>query len=150
MNKKIYLAGAMEVYGVKSEKAKDWRELCKEWFSRYYDDFKVISPTDYYEYGENYHKTESEVFKFDLRKVRESDVILVNLNDIRKSIGTCMELKEANTYDIPVIGFLDENISVDKMKKLIHPWVYECCDRIETGDTSMELAMAYIKGYYEQ
>lgn len=147
-DKGIYLAGAMETYEEKTDKAKEWRELCKEWFKIYCDNFKAISPPDYYEYGANYHKTDAEVFKFDLRKVREADVILVNLSDIRKSIGTCMELKEANTYDIPVIGFLDEELPVEEMVQLIHPWVYYCCDRIETGVNSMELAMAYIRNYY--
>ena len=42
-------------------------------------------------------------------------VILVNLNDIRKSIGTCIEVYEAYKKDIPVIGFLNDELPIEAM-----------------------------------
>jgi len=144
---KIYLAGAMEVYHG-TNKAENWRKGVKEYFKKYCNNIKVISPTDYYSYGGNYHKSDKEVFRFDLHKVRTSDVVLVNLNDVRQSIGTCIEVYEAYKSDIPVIGFLYDELSVDKMIKLIHPWVYCCVDRIETGKNSMIKACDYIRYYY--
>lgn len=145
---KVYLAGAMEAYH-NTDKAEKWRKDVKEYFDKYSSDIKTIDPTKYYTYGKNYHKTDREVFRFDLHKVRTSDLILVNLNDIRKSIGTCIEVYEAHKNDIPVIGFLDNELVLDKMIKLIHPWIYCCVDRIETGTDSMERACGYIIDYYE-
>lgn len=143
----IYTAGAMEAYA-NTDKAEEWRNDVKEFFEKCADNIKVVNPTDYYAYGKNYHKSNVEVFRFDLRKVKSSDIVLVNLNDIRNSIGTCIEVYEAHKSDIPVIGFLDEEISEEKMIKLIHPWIYCCVDRIETGKDSMKKACKYIKEYY--
>lgn len=137
----------MEAYA-NTNKAEKWRDDVKEFFDKYSDNFKIINPTDYYSYGKNYHKSDSEVFRFDLRKVRNSDIVLVNLNDIRKSIGSCIEVYEAHKSDIPVIGFLDEELPVEVMIKLIHPWIYCCVDRIESGKNSMINACKYINVYY--
>lgn len=145
--KYIYTAGAIETY-VGTNKAEKWRKYVKEFFSKYFDDYKIINPTDYYQYDKNYHKTDREIFRFLLRKVSHSDIILVNLNDIRKSIGTCIEIYEAYKNNIPVIGFLDDEVTVEEMIKLIHPWVYCCVDRIETGKNSMSRAINYIIDYY--
>ncbi len=131
-----------------TNKAENWRKYVKEYFEKYCDNIKVISPTDYYAYGKNYHKSDKEVFRFDLHKVRTSDVVLVNLNDIRQSIGSCIEIYEAYKSDIPVIGFLDDELPLDEMIKLIHPWIYCCVDRIETGKDSMVRICDYIMEYY--
>ena len=143
----IYTAGAMEAYA-NTNKAEKWRNDVKDFFDKYSENFKVINPTDYYTYGKNYHKSDNEVFRFPLRKVKNSDAVLVNLNDIRKSIGSCIEGYEAHKSDIPVIGFLDEELPVEAMVELIHPWIYCCVDRIETGKDSLIEACKYINGYY--
>ena len=122
--------------------------MLKNFFEKHSDNFKVVNPTKYYTYGKKYHKSDNEVFRFDLRKVKKSDVVLVNLNDIRKSIRTCIEVYEAHKSDIPVIGFLDEELPIEAMINLIHPWIYCCVDRIETGKESMDRACRYIKEYY--
>lgn len=144
----IYLAGVMEAYAG-TNKAKEWRDEAKEFFSKYCEDVNVVSPVDYYAYGDNLHKTDNEIFRFDLFKVKQSDVLLVNLNDIRKSIGTCIEIYEAHKSGTPVIGFLSEELPIEDMIKLIHPWVYCCVDRIETGKDSIKSAMLYIRNYYQ-
>lgn len=143
----IYTAGAVEAY-TNTDKAEKWRNDVKEYFEKYSNNFKIINPTDYYTYGKNQHKSDTEVFRFDLRKVRNSDVILVNLNDIRKSVGSCIEVYEAHKNDIPIIGFLDEELQIEAMINLIHPWIYCCVDRIETGKNSMIEACRYINEYY--
>ena len=137
----------METY-YGTNKAEEWRKYVKEVFDRYSDNYKIINPTDYYQYGRNYHKTDKEVFRFDLRKVDNSDIVLVNLNDIRKSIGTCIEVYEAYKNSIPIIGFLDDELTVEEMIKQIHPWIYCCVDRIETGENSLNKAINYIIDYY--
>jgi nucleoside 2-deoxyribosyltransferase len=137
----------METYAG-TNKAEEWRIHVKDFFEKNNDDYKVINPTDYYQYGKNYHKTDKEVFRFDLRKVSNSDIVLVNLNDIRKSIGTCIEVYEAYKNNIPVVGFLNDELPVEEMIKLIHPWIYCCVDRIETGKESLSKAINYIIDYY--
>lgn len=137
----------METYAG-TNKAEEWRIHVKDFFEKNTNDYKVINPTDYYQYGKNYHKTDKEVFRFDLRKVSNSDIVLVNLNDIRKSIGTCIEVYEAYKNNIPVVGFLNDELPVEEMIKLIHPWIYCCVDRIETGKESLNKAINYIIDYY--
>lgn len=131
-----------------TNKAKKWRNDVKEFFEKYTDNFTVINPTDYYPYGKNFHKNYHEIFRFDLHKVKKSDLILVNLNDIRKSIGTCIEVYEAHKSGIPVIGFLDDKLSNEALIDLVHPWIYYCVDRIETGKNSMNTALSYILSCY--
>lgn len=144
---KIYTAGAMEAYAG-TNVAELWRKEVKEFFRNIDSNIKIINPTDYYAYGSNLHKSEQEIFKFDLRKVKESDVLFVNLNNIRNSIGTCIECYEAYKSGIPVIGFIDKDCTLEELIKIIHPWIYCCMDRIETGDDVMSKAMMYIKDYY--
>ena len=129
----------METYAG-TNKAEEWRRYVTDFFETYSDDYKIINPTDFYKYGKNYHKTDSEIFRFDLRKVKGSDIVLVSLNDIRKSIGSCIEVYEAYKNDIPVIGFLDEELSVKDIINIIHPWIYCCVDRIVSGKDCMDKA----------
>lgn len=143
---KIYLAGAMQIYGEESEKARKWRNEVKEYFSNYCLGFECISPVDFYEYGSNCSQSEREAMRFDLRKVKEADVILVNLNDVRKSLGTSDEILYAYVEGKPIIGFITED--VDNVVNYVHPWKFEQLDRIETGENSMIRACDYIRNYY--
>lgn len=148
----IYLAGAMACYGSESNEAKKWREKAKEYFFRWGESCRIISPVDYYSIGSDDSKNPSEVMRFDLRKVREADLILVNLKDLDKSLGTSDEIFYAYMRGIPVIGFLEtkDKFSEEKVQETVHPWKYEQIDRIETGEDAMEKAITYIIGYYEE
>lgn len=147
----IYLAGAMACYGSESDEAKKWREKAKEYFSKWSGISRIVSPVDYYSIGSDYSKNPSEVMRFDLRKVREADLILVNLKDLDKSLGTSDEIFYAYMRGIPVIGFLEteDELSEEKVQEIVHPWKYEQIDRIETGEDAMTKAITYIIGYYE-
>lgn len=138
MKKQIYLAGAMGCYGKNSVQSLIWRQKAKELLE---DSFSVIDPTYYYNYGSNDHKTEKEIMRFDMRKVLESDIVLVNLKDLDKSLGTSDEILLAYLNNIPVIGFNTENT-------VIHPWKIEQIDRIEIGKTALLQACDYIINYY--
>lgn len=146
MNKIIYLAGAMSCYynTDKHNYPKQWRENVKELVKEFYDGITVISPTDYYEIGENYHKSESEIMRFDLRKIRESDVVLVNLKDLHTSLGTSDEIFYAFISGKPVIGFIEDETKY----KDIHTWKIEQIDRIETGKDAIKNSLSYIYKYY--
>lgn len=43
--------------------------------------------------------------QFDLMKVKSSDIVIVNLNGLNASIGSCIECYEAWKKDIPVLAF---------------------------------------------
>lgn len=145
MSKKVvYLAGAIEVYG-DSNYPKEWRQKATDILF----EFKCISPTDYYEYGKNYHKRNSEVMRFDLRKVREADIVLVDLNKVRQSLGTSDEILYAYILGKPIIGFVSKDISAKELEYHVHSWKYEQIDRIETGIDALEKACEYINCYYE-
>ena len=146
--KSIYLIEAMQVYGEKSDEAKEWRNRVKEYFNEYTLNFECIAPTDYYEYGSDYHKSNREVMRFDLRKVREADILLVNLKNIRQSIDSNDEIFYAYMLGKPIIGFLEDDITGGKLIDYVHEWKYEQIDRIETGKNALEKACGYIKEYY--
>lgn len=146
MNKIVYLAGAMSCYfnTEQHDYPKQWREDAKQYVKKLYDDITIISPTDYFEIGKKYHKSESEVMRFDLRMVREADIVLVNLKDLHTSLGTSDEILYVFIGGKPVIGFLEDESEV----KNIHPWKIEQIDRIETGKKGMRRAIDYIYRYY--
>lgn len=141
----------MTCYGSESDEAKKWREKAKEYFFRWGESCRIVSPVDYYSIGSDDSKKPSEVMRFDLRKVREADLILVNLKDLDKSLGTSDEIFYAYMRGIPVIGFLEteDELSEEKVQEVVHPWKYEQIDRIETGEDAMAKAITYIIEYYE-
>lgn len=146
MNKVVYLAGAVSCYfnSEQHDYPKQWRDEVKNYVKKFYDDMTIISPKDNYEIGKNYHKSETEVMRFDLRMVRESDIVLVNLKDLHTSLGTSDEIFYAFIKGKPIIGFLEDESEV----KNIHPWKVEQIDRIEAGKDAMKNAIDYIYRYY--
>lgn len=121
---KIYLAGGM--CGLSEEEQTKWRRQIKD--AIMYGDFSYdkkpvfCDPTQYYSFFNKEHKTDREIFEFDLYNVRKSDLIIVNFND-EKSIGTAMELAVAKENKIPVIGLNKDN-------RELHSWLTECCTRV--------------------
>lgn len=146
MNRTVYLGGAMSCYfnTDQHDYPKQWREDAKEYVKKLYDGITLVSPTDFYEIGKKYHQTEKEVMRFDLRMVRESDIVLVNLRDLHSSLVTSDEILYAFISGKPVIGFIEDKEEV----KNIHPWKIEQIDRIESGKSAMERAIDYIYRYY--
>lgn len=109
---KIFLSGGMS--GLTDKEKTGWRELLKEHID-YYDEMKVISPTDFVG-SDNYDCDEKEAFDFDLYWIRKCDVVVVNLNKM-DSIGTAQEIMLAYTLNKPII-MICETGAWDK----IHPW----------------------------
>lgn len=146
MNRTIYLVGAMSCYfnADQHDYPKQWWEDAKVYVKQCYEDITLVSPTDYYEIGENYYQSETEVMRFDLRIVKEPDIVLVNLRDLHSSLGTSDEILYAFISGKSVIGFIEDKEEV----KNIHLWKIERIDRIETGKDAMEKAIDYIYKYY--
>ena len=79
----------------------------------------VINPVLYYNFEEKRHQTEIEVQEFDLAHVISSDIIVVNLDGLKDSIGTIIELHDAHYHHkIPVIAF-----GKRELYNNLHPWV---------------------------
>lgn len=151
--KHVWLCGASEK--VSFEESNKWREESVKWFEDNSNCFRAWNPNSFYYYSEQLHKSDTEIIRFCNNKVDQADVILVNLQSIRQSVGSIMEIAWARFMRKPIIGFLeDDQIEIGggilplDLKKECHSWITECCDRIETGDGAMENALDYIETYY--
>lgn len=134
----IYLAGGMS--GIPSEEYTKRRKTIKGLlFLRKPDNLllNIIDPSKYYNYDFKYHETEKEILRWELNKVRNSNLIIVDLT-VEKSVGTIIELAIAYENKIPIIG-----VNVDKEN--IHPWLEEICDRTFTNIND---GVDYVTGYY--
>lgn len=118
-----------------------WRINCKESLESFEGnyDVKIENPNDYFNFKEEppVYKTQREVMEFDLNKVRNADLIIVNFNDMY-SLGTMSEIAIAYEKKIPVIGLDSDNQN-------LHPWQIEMTNRIFSDIDKM---LNYIKYYY--
>ena len=138
----IYTAGGMQKYGKEDfEKSNDWRRYCKLVLENCECNYnvRVINPNDYFNFADEspQYKTQSEVMNFDLYKLRNSDLVVINFNDMY-SLGSMAELAIAHERGIPVIGH-------DKDKQTLHPWQQCMCERIFDNIDKM---IYYIEDFY--
>lgn len=120
---KIYLSGSMS--DISFEEQSKWRKMVIDAINYGYEHEKkaiFFNPINYYNFEEHKHKSEKEIMEFDLYNLRNSNLVIVNFNNIR-SIGTAMELMLAKEMHIPVIGW---NSSCEAL----HPWLSECVTRL--------------------
>lgn len=138
----IYEAGKMS--GLDLQQMLTWRiELTKE-----LEDVaeiigvkvNAVNPVNYFNFVQKRHQTESEIMKFDLSKVKQSDIVIVNMDGLNTSIGTCIELYEAYKREIPVLAF-----GSNKLYEELHPWI-QCC--ITRHDETYKETVNYIKDFY--
>lgn len=138
----IYLGGKMG--GLDFEEMNGWRKRLKLSLETYAEscnrNIEVINPVDYFNFEEVKHQNEREVMQFDLNKVRNSDLLIVNANGLNTSIGTAIEIYEANKLNIPVILYDEHN-----EYKNVHPWLQCCTTRVEP---TMKNICEYIKEFY--
>lgn len=138
--KKIYLAGDMSKFGKENfDESDEWRKYCKEIlnYRTYKYNLDIINPNDYFNFRGVTYKSQREVMEFDLNKVRNSDLMIVNFND-PQSLGTMAELAIAYEKRIPIIGLNED-------RNELHPWQIEMCSRI--FDTIGEMLM-YVNKLY--
>lgn len=138
----VYLAGGMGVFGKEEfNKSNNWRVFCKNTLEQCECKYKVdvCNPNDYYSFvdDEPRYKSQKEIMLFDLHKVRTSNLIIVNFNDMY-SLGTMTEIAVAYEHRIPVIGLNADN-------QELHPWQVEICSRIFTDMNEM---LDYIEDFY--
>ena len=139
----IYLAGGMGKFGKdKFFESDNWRKYCKITLENYDTNrYKVhiINPNDYFSFADEIprYASQREVMEFDLNKVRHSDLVIINFNDMY-SLGSMSELAIAYDRRIPVIG-------VDTIEQNLHHWQIEMCQRVFN---SLDLLLDYVEDYY--
>lgn len=103
--------------------------------------YKVIitNPNDYFNFisKTSAYKTQREVMEFDLNRVRNSDLIIVNFNDMY-SLGIMAEIAIVYERKIPVIG-------LNETKQSLHSWEIEITNRMFNGIYDM---LDHVKDFY--
>lgn len=134
----VYLAGGMS--NLNFQEQNDWRIKVKRRLETHSCDYNVkcINPVDFYNsYDSTTYDSDLEVMNFDLHKVKNSNLIIMNFNDM-KSLGTMAELAIAYDRGIPVIG-------LNESGQQLHPWQYSMTSKIFNN---MEDMLKYIYKYY--
>lgn len=138
----IYLCGGMGKFGKENfEKCNKWREYCKHTLENYECNYRVeaINPNNYFNFVDNppQYESQSEVMRFDLHKLRNSNLVISNFNDMY-SLGSMAEIAIAYDRGIPVIGLNESN-------QELHPWQVCMCERIFDNIDEM---LDYIEDFY--
>lgn len=123
----IYLCGGMGKFGKENfDEGNAWRVYCKSILENYECDYKikVTNPNDYFSFIEDPHtyETQREIMEFDLNKVRNADLVIVNFNDMW-SLGSMSEIAIAYEKRIPIVG-------INLKNQDLHPWQIEMTNRI--------------------
>lgn len=134
----IYLAGASKCL---EDEGRGWKESAEKILAEVSKNtgvcLDVTNPIKYFSYSEPKYKTQKQVKQFYMYKIKQCDLLLVNLDDTDKSVGTGQEVQAAVMLGKPVIGF---------GKKNVYPWISEVdCDVV--FDTVFEAAN-YISEYF--
>ena len=138
----IYLCGGMGKFGKKNfDEGNKWRKYCKQALENYECDFKVkaINPNAYFNFVDEppRYNTQDEVMRLDLHKLRSSNLVIANFNDVY-SLGSMAEIAIAYDRGIPIIG-------LNKEGQELHPWQVCMCERI-FGD--IDEMLDYIEDFY--
>ena len=141
-NFQIYLCGGMSKFGKDNfEKSNTWRIYCKNTLENCECDYnvKAINPNDYFNFKEEQPRyvSQREVMELDLHKLRNSDLVIANFNDMY-SLGSMAELAIAYDRRIPIVG-----LDIDKQE--LHTWQIEMCNRIVSG---IQERLDYVEDYY--
>lgn len=138
---KVYTCGGMK--NKSTLEAMEWRNDLAKYLEMLSDDISVFKPPEFYNYDDLKHQSEAEIKEFELAKLRESDVLVVEFDGIESSVGSCMELGYANAMN----DFGDKHIFIiayNNTGKNVHPWVMDSCIRVED---SLEDIAYYIANY---
>lgn len=138
----VYLAGGMGKFGKEEfDKANTWRMLTKQFLENntYNVEVHCTNPNDYFSFADDVKEYESEfeVMEFDLNRLRKSDLVIVNFNDMW-SLGTMAEIAIAYDRKIPIIG-----LDVDNQE--LHPWQIEMTNRIFNNISEL---FEYLENFY--
>ena len=140
-NYTVYMAGGMGKFGKDNfDEGNRWRLIFKKRLESCENmNVKAINPNDYFSFIQEpaLYDSQREIMEFDINKVRNSDLIIMNFNDMY-SLGSMAELAIAYERRIPVIG-------LDEQKQQLHPWQIEMCTRIFNDIDEM---LDYVENFY--
>lgn len=141
-NYNVYLCGGMGKFGKENfDKGNEWREHCRRALENYDCNYMVsaINPNDYFNFVDEppQYETQDEVMRLDLHKLRGSDLVVVNFNDVY-SLGSMAEIAIAYDRRIPIIG-------LNEGGQKLHPW-QECMVERIFGD--IDKMLDYIQDFY--
>lgn len=131
MKKKIYLSGGMT--GVDKDVSYKWRKDLSDAFKFWGGE--CFNPWDYWDF--NTDVDEREIMNYDLYRLRESDLVIVNFTHNAHSIGTSIELGVAWERRIPILGYQKHG--------RFHAWHKSMCEKVFTD---WEDLILYVKDYY--
>lgn len=139
---KIYTAGKMA--GLSFGEMMDWREKIHKLIKMKADSkIKFIHPPNYFLPGYYPKENEGKVKEWDINQVRNSDIVIVNLDGVNSSAGTHFELSMVDAIN----SMTDRHIfvvSVGEEENGLHPWI---ADSIHYRAKSFEDAAEYIVTY---
>lgn len=140
----IYTAGNMK--SISKSEAMNWRlDVQYKLLKLLTDsdiDVRFYHPPLFYNYEDQNHRTEREVKEWEINHLKDSNIMIVNLENVNESVGTHYELATADASNqsggnyIYVIGFGNPD--------QVHPWILESLFRIEPN---IESAVRYIADY---
>lgn len=140
-NYQIYMAGGMGKFGKDNfDEGNRWRLIFKKRLeSNENMNVKAINPNDYFSFKQEPPRyiSQREIMEFDLNRVRNADLIIVNFNDMY-SLGTMAEIAIAYERKIPIIGLNETNQN-------LHSWQVEMCNRIFT---EIHELLDYVEYFY--
>lgn len=120
---KIYLSGGMSSFGKENfHKSNKWRESIIKALSKY-DKIQCFNPNTHATvFDTKGFESEREIMEYELRKLRQSDLVIYNHNDTF-SMGSMAELTLAHELRIPILAINEED-------KPMHPWMECFVDRV--------------------
>lgn len=137
--KVLFLAGIM--INDSSYDCTRWRLDVAKYVNTYKDGLTVTPMSNLYNKSD-LGSDGKETLRFDMTGIRDSDIILVNLKDLERSLSTSDEIFYAYVSRKPIYGFSeDKDIEV-------HPWKMEQINKIFYGQNSMREAIDYIAAHY--
>jgi nucleoside 2-deoxyribosyltransferase len=135
---KIYTIGKMS--GITTTRALKWRKQVEQSLMiRSGKPLNFIHPPEFFNFDmdkDSYE--EDEIFNFEMRQLKDTDICIVNLN-FYNSTGSNIEMHQAHINDIPIIALWDKDTYHQ------HPWVEIMVDK--SFNTIDELT-DYINYYY--
>lgn len=118
---KVYTAGKMS--GLPFEEQMEWRRRIEEEIMKLTDaPIQFIHPPLYFRYDLQLHKSENEVKQWEISQIRDSDIVIVNLDGINSSVGSHFELSMIDAVN----SFGNRHIhaiGVGKANEKLHPWI---------------------------
>ena len=138
----IYLCGGMGKFGKDNfDEGNKWRKYCKQALETCECDFRVraVNPNDYFNFVDEppQYNTQDEVMRLDLHKLRNSNLVIANFNDMY-SLGSMAEIAIAYDRNIPIIG-------LNESEQELHPWQICMPERIFNNIDEM---LDYIEDFY--